>query len=166
VSLPPHGWTRARVVSQRSARDASPTATAHAAPIRLLIGCRLHDIREEPTGGFAGNIGPDAPVGTYAGAVRLRCEGTGSFFGDSDRQRQGSFADADRDMLVSYQDGAERPRVVGDHAVRQLLRGVDAGPAGPVVEELHIGHAVVIAEVAEIAPSEARVRLEQVANAA
>jgi hypothetical protein len=35
-----------------------------------------------------------------------------------------------------------------------------------VIDELHTGHAVVLAEVAEIAPSDARARLEDVAHAA
>jgi hypothetical protein len=136
--------------------------------IRLLIGSRWHDVREEPTGGFAGPVGPEAPVGTFAGTVRLRRQGNGSFAGDSDRQRQGSFADAEHDVIVSYQDGAARSRLVGDHAIRRLLRGVAlAGdPGGRLVDDLHRGHAVVIAEVAEIAPRDAQARLEHMAHAA
>ena len=134
--------------------------------IRLLTGCPVHDVRREPTGGFAGTVGPDAPVGTYAAGRRLRRQGAGSFAGDPDRQRQGSFADADRDVILSYENGTEHPRVVGDHAIRQLLHGVAVDRAGPVVEELHTGHAVVIADVAEITPREAWTRLEEVAQAA
>jgi hypothetical protein len=102
--------------------------------IRLLIGSRWHDVREEPTGGFAGPVGPEAPVGTFAGTVRLRRQGNGSFA----------------------------------HAIRRLLRGVAlAGdPGGRLVDDLHRGHAVVIAEVAEIAPRDAQARLEHMAHAA
>ena len=35
--------------------------------IRLLTGSPLHDVRAERVGTFAGSIGPDAPVGTFAG---------------------------------------------------------------------------------------------------
>jgi len=53
------------------------------------------DVRREPVGGFAGRVPPDAPVGTYGDIRRFRRQGAGTFAGDADRQRQGSFADAD-----------------------------------------------------------------------
>jgi hypothetical protein len=53
-----------------------------------------HDVRREPVGGFAGTLDPDAPVGTYGNVRRRRRQGAGTFVGDADRQRQGSFADA------------------------------------------------------------------------
>jgi hypothetical protein len=61
---------------------------------RDRAGAHLHDVRQEPVGGFAGALSPDAPVGTYAGRVRARRQGAGAYAGDPDRQRQGSFADA------------------------------------------------------------------------
>ncbi len=62
--------------------------------VRREIATR-HDVCREPVGGFAGSVPPDAPVGTY-GNVRLsRWQGAGTFSGDPDRQRQGSFADTD-----------------------------------------------------------------------
>ena len=72
--------------------------------IRLLRPCRFHDVRDEPVGTFAGSAGPDAPIGTYAGIRRSRRQGAGSFAGDADRQRQGSFADADRDLGAAVYD--------------------------------------------------------------
>ena len=65
--------------------------------IRLLTSHRPHDIRREHRGGFAGPVGPDAPVGTYAGPARPRSHAigsfaTGTFTGHPDR-RTGSFAD-------------------------------------------------------------------------
>lgn len=54
-----------------------------------------HDVRREPVGGFARTLGPDAPVGTYGNVHRFRRQGTGTFAGDADRRRQGSFADAE-----------------------------------------------------------------------
>jgi hypothetical protein len=52
-----------------------------------------HDVRREPVGGFAGTLGPEAPVGTYGNVRRRRRQGAGTFVGDADRRRQGSFAD-------------------------------------------------------------------------
>jgi hypothetical protein len=57
---------------------------------------KMHDTRREAVGGYAGAVGPNAPIGTYANRVLLRRQGTGSFAGDSDLQRQGSYADVDR----------------------------------------------------------------------
>jgi nucleotide-binding universal stress UspA family protein len=55
----------------------------------------VRDVREEVVGGFAGVVDPGAPVGTYAGTPCRRHQGAGGIAGDPDRQRQGSFADAD-----------------------------------------------------------------------
>jgi len=52
-------------------------------------------VRFEPVGGWAGPIPPEAPVGKWAGPARLRRQAPGGWSGDPDRQRQGSFADAD-----------------------------------------------------------------------
>jgi hypothetical protein len=56
----------------------------------------LHDIRREAVGGYARPVSPNAPIGTYANGVLLRHRGAGSFAGDPDLQRQGSYADVDR----------------------------------------------------------------------
>jgi hypothetical protein len=152
----------------RQAVKALRTAGVPGRDIRLFSGCRLHDVREEPVGEFARAAGPNAPVGTYANIRCLRRQGAGSFAGDPDRQRQGSFADTDRDVIVTYDDDAEHARVTGDLGIRQLLRrtGLDAAAADRIVDELRAGHAVVLAEIADIAPSDARARLEEVARAA
>jgi len=125
-------------------------------------------VRDEPVGEFARVAGPDDPVGTYANIRRVRRQGAGSFAGDPDRQRQGTFADTDRDVIVTYDDGAERSRVAGDLGIRRLLRGaaLDDAAVDRIVDELHVGHAVVLAEIAEIAPSDAQARLDEVAQAA
>jgi hypothetical protein len=152
----------------RRAADALRAAGVPGRDVRLLSGCRPGDVRREPVGGFAGAVGPDEPVGTYGGVRRRRCQGTGSFAGDPDRQRQGSFADADRIVLVSYEDGAERSRVASELEAQGLLQaaGVAADAAGRLVDELHAGRAVVLAEVAEIAPGDARARLDELAHVA
>ena len=152
----------------RHAIEALRAAGVPGRDIRLLIGCRLHDVREEPVGEFARAAGPNAPVGTFANIQRVRRQGPGSFAGDPDMQRQGSFADADREVIVTYADGGEHARVAGDLGIRRLLReaALDDDAADRVVDELHAGHAVVLADVAEIAPSDAQARLDQVAPAA
>ena len=57
---------------------------------------QLHDIRREVVGSYARPIGPNASIGTYANRVLLRRQGTGTYAGDPDLQRQGSYADVDR----------------------------------------------------------------------
>jgi hypothetical protein len=141
--------------------------------IRLLTSRPLHDVRREPVGGFAGPIGTDAPIGSYASVPRPRGQGvgsfaTGSFAGDPDQQREGSFADVERVVIVICKDEGEHSRVTGYRGVRQLLRraALDDDAIDRAVKELHIGHAVVLVDVAEIAPSEARAHLEQASQAA
>jgi hypothetical protein len=141
--------------------------------IRLLTSRPLHDIRREPVGGFAGPIGTNAPIGSYASVPRRRGQGVGSFAtgrfaGDLDRRREGSFADVERVVVVNHQDDWEHARVTGYRGVRQLLRraALDDEAVDGAVKELHGGHAVVLVDVAEIAPSEVRARLEQMAQAA
>jgi len=56
----------------------------------------LNDLRREVVGGYARPVGPNAPIGTYASRVVLRRQGTGSYAGEPDLQRQGSYADVDR----------------------------------------------------------------------
>ncbi len=152
----------------RRAVDALRAAGVPGRDIRLLTGCRPRDVRREPVGGFAGAVGPGAPVGTYAGVPRRRRQGAGSFAGDPDRQRQGSFADVDRAVIVTYEDGAERARVAADLGVRRLLLGAGVGDVDGdrLVDELHLGRAVVLAEIADIAPSDARARLDELARVA
>ena len=143
---------------QGEAREAVEAMLAAGAPrrsIRLLTGSPLHDVRAEWVGTFAGSVGPQAPVGTFAGRPRRRCQGTGAYAGDPDRQRKGSFADVERDVVVTFAHGAERPRVATHRTLRQLLRAVtlDGEPADRLVDELHVGHGLVLAE---IAPGDAR----------
>jgi hypothetical protein len=153
--------------------DALRAAGVPPGDIRLLTSRPLHDIRREPVGGFAGPIGTDAPIGSYASVPRRRGQGvgsfaTGSFAGDPDSQREGSFADVERVVVVICKDDGEHSRVTGYRGVRQLLRraALDDEAVDRTLKELHIGHAVVLVDVAEIAPSEARAHLEQASQAA
>jgi hypothetical protein len=58
-------------------------------------GPMLPDVRREPVGNFAGRVGPEDPVGSFGNVPRLRCRGGGTFAGDPDLRRQGSFSDHD-----------------------------------------------------------------------
>jgi hypothetical protein len=160
--------TYATEVAARRAVEALRATGVPAHDIRLLTGSRLGDVRREPVGGFAGPVAPDAPVGTYGGGVVLRRHGAGGFAGDPDQQRQGSFVDTDRVVIVTYHDDAERARVTGLRGARRLLSraALDDDAVDRAVNDLHIGHAVVLADLREIAASEASRQLEQAARAA
>jgi hypothetical protein len=162
--------------NEDSAHRAVETLRAAGVPprhIRLLTSRPLRDTRREPVGGFAGPIGTNAPIGTYASAARRRGQGagsfaTGSFAGDPDCQREGTFADVERVVIVIYKDDGEHSRVTGYRAVRQLLRraALDDDAVDRAVKDLHKRHAVVLVDAAEIAPTAVRAHLEQVAQAA
>src|SRR4051794_6421069 len=109
------------VAARRAVRALQATGVP-ARDIRLLTGSRLGDIRREPVGGFARPVGPNAPVGTYGNGQVLRRQGAGGFAGDPDHQRQGSFADTDRVVIITYRDDGERTRVTGLRGARRLLR--------------------------------------------
>jgi hypothetical protein len=161
--------------SEDAARRAVRTLRAAGAPpcdIRLLTSRALHNVRDELVGGFAGPVAPDAPGGNYGGVTRRRAQATGSFATgsarDPHRQREGSFADAERVVVVIYKDDKEHSRVTGYRGVRRLLRraALHNEAINRAVKELHTGHAVVLVDVTEISPSEARAHLEQLAQAA
>ena len=130
----------------REAVEQLQSAGVAGGDIRLLAGGVLHDVRREPVGGFAGPIVPEARVGNYGGARRLRRQGRGAYAGDPDRRRQGSFADTDTDLIET---GDGRCMTADDHAVRALLAAaaVTGTAADDVVETLHRGRAVVLTEL-------------------
>jgi hypothetical protein len=162
--------------SQEGARRAVETlgqAGVQRRHIRLLTSRPLRDLRREWRGGFGGPVGPDAPVGTYAGRARRRSDATGSFAtgsftGDPDRRRKGSFGDVERIEIVTHDDAGERSRVAGRAGVRRLLRraGLDDEAVDLAIAELELGHAVLLIDAAGIAPGEGGGRFEQVAQAA
>ena len=157
--------------SEVAARRAVRALTAVGVPegdVRLLVGRPVRDIREEVVGGFAGALDPRAPVVTDMGAPCRRRQGAGSFAGDPDRQRQGSFADADTDAIATVEDGAGRSHPASRAIVRRLLwrSALAGGAADRVIDELRAGHAVVLVNAVEIAASDARARLEELAHAA
>jgi hypothetical protein len=152
----------------RRAIEALRVTGVPAHDIRLLIGRRSGDVRREPVGGFAGPVGPEAHVGTYGDRHVLRRQGHGSFAGDADRQRQGSFADTDSVVIVTYNGDAERARITGLRGARRLLRraALDDDAVDRAVGELHQGRTILLVDLREVAASEADARLEQLARAA
>jgi nucleotide-binding universal stress UspA family protein len=157
--------------NESAARQAAEALRAAGIPgrnVRLLTGGRVDDVRQQVVGAFAGMVGPSAPVGTYGDVRRLRCQGGGSFAGDPDRQRQGSFADADRTVMVDYEADAVRSRVTGRLALKRLLRStaLPEPTTDRVIDDLHTGHSVVLVEVADIAASDAQARLDEARQAA
>jgi hypothetical protein len=146
----------------RRAIERLQAAGVPARDARLLTKAALRDVRNEPVGEFGRAAGPDDPVGTFANVQRLRRQGRGSFSGDADR-RQGSFGDADRELIVTYERGARRWHLAGDHLIRRTLHdaAVDDTEAGRIVRELHAGRAVVVAEIAEITPAQAETLLNE-----
>jgi hypothetical protein len=160
--------TYATEVAARRAAEALRATGVAERDIRLLTGSAPRDTRHEPVGGFAGPIAPDAPIGTYGGRTVQRRQGAGSFAGDPDHQRQGSFADTDRVVIVTYEDDAERARITGLRGARRLLHraALDDDTVDRAVAELHNGHAILLADLGEIAASEADARLEKLTRAA
>jgi hypothetical protein len=151
--------TYATEVAARRAVEALRATGVEERDIRLLAASAPRDIRREPVGGFAARVAPDARIGTYGGQVLQRRQGAGSFAGDPDQQRQGSFADTDRVVIVTYKGDAERVRITGLRGARHLLRraALDDDAVDRAVSELHQGHAILLVDLGEIAaPSVSR----------
>jgi nucleotide-binding universal stress UspA family protein len=66
----------------------------------------VRDVRTQAVGGFAGPVSPKAPVGTFADIRRRRSQGRGTFAGDADHQRQGSFADTNLTIITGRHSDA------------------------------------------------------------
>jgi hypothetical protein len=160
--------TYATEVAARRAVEALRATGVAERDIRLLAASAPRDIRQQPVGGFAGRVAPDAWIGTYGGRMLQRRQAAGSFAGDPDQQRQGSFADTDRVVIVTYKGDAERARITGLRGARRLLRraALDDDAVDRAVGELHQGHAILLVDLPEIAASEADARLEKLARAA
>lgn len=117
--------------------------------IRMLQGNRGFDGRVELVGGFAGPVAPADPVGTFAGVTHPRWMAAGGFAGDPNRQRQGSFADTDRDVITSWNARGAHERITGDRALQRLLEasGHEPSDARQLIAGLHQGRVAVLAEL-------------------
>lgn len=118
--------------------------------VQVLTGEPERDAREEQVGEFAGPTSPGAPVGDFAGGGHPQGHEEGHFAG-GEQQRGGSFADADREQVVSYPGGVEHTRVAGHRKVKRLLTdaGLDEAMAERDVEALHAGRVLVLVEASE-----------------
>jgi hypothetical protein len=114
--------------------------------VRLLMGAELHDARREAAGGFGGAVAADAKVGAFAGESSERQAATGSFAGKAATGGEGTFANADRDVVVAHSDGEEQVRVAGHHKLKELLldAGLDEPTAETDVRALHEGRVLVL----------------------
>ena len=132
----------------RDAIDELLTAGRAGREIRMVVGSTLHDRREEIAGGFARPVPPDAAVGHFAGGPLHRWRGEGSFAGEADLMRKGSFGNVDADAVVTVGD-REHARIAGDRQVRHLLRRSEFNrdTADELVEELHAGRQLVLIDV-------------------
>jgi hypothetical protein len=133
----------------REAVDAVLGAGIPGDSVRVLTGEPQRDAREEQVGEFAGPTDPGAPVGEFAGGTHPQRQGRGHFAGGE--QRGGSFADADREQVVSYPGGVEHARVAGHRKVKKILTdaGLDQAAAERDVDALHAGRVLVLVEVPE-----------------
>jgi hypothetical protein len=118
--------------------------------IKVLMGEPERDAREEPVGGFAGDLPPDHEVGDFSGEHESD-EGAGTFAGSAATQREGSFGDVDRETVTSYPAGVERQHIAGHAELRKLLldAGLDEAAVDRDVKELHAGRTLVLADVGD-----------------
>jgi hypothetical protein len=117
--------------------------------VRVLTGEPQRDTREEAVGEFGGTTARDAPVGEFAGGTHPQSQEKGHFAGGE--QRGGSFADTDREEIVTYPGGVEHARYAGHHQVKQVLTGagLDEAAAERDVDALHAGRVLVLVDVPE-----------------
>ena len=127
------------------------------ADIRLLMGAEVHDARRESGGGFAGSVTSDEHVGDFAGNGHSRGTPRSSFAGRSSADSEGVFANADRDVVVSYSDGREHSRVAGHHRLKKLLvdAGLDDDAAESDVRALHGGRVLVLVTLGTVSEDRA-----------
>ena len=120
--------------------------------VRLLMGAALHDAHAEVRGGFAAPVAAHERVGAFAGLGVRRDAPRGDFAGGSAPAGEGVFANADRDVVVTYSDGREHSRVAGHRALKRLL--VDAGLDEPTAEAdlraLHDGRILVLVDTTAV----------------
>jgi hypothetical protein len=113
--------------------------------VRLLMGSEVHDARCESAGGFAGSV-------ASGDHVQSRATPRSSFAGDASAGGEGVFANADRDVVVTYSDGREHSRVAGHRRLKQLLvdAGLDDDVAESDVRALHDGRVLVLVTLGAI----------------
>ena len=101
----------------------------------------------EPSGSFAGESGP---VGAFAGANGTTADAMGSFAPGAGDARRGGFGDADRDVIVSYEDGVRRVHVASHRELERVLgdAGLDEDAIAADVAAIHHGRVLVLVAAA------------------
>jgi hypothetical protein len=115
--------------------------------IELIMAHAVQDARDAPIGTFAGTTTADAlSVGSFADIAHSGREAIGSFAGDPDKQRRGSFGDTDRDTVTTYQSGVKRTRIATHRTLEKILvdAGLDRAIATANVRALHAGRVLVL----------------------
>jgi hypothetical protein len=117
--------------------------------IELIVGRVVKDARDAPIGTFTGTTTADAQtVGSFANIAHSGRDAMGTFAGDPDKQRRGSFGDIDRDTVTTYQSGVKRTRIASHRRLRKILvdAGLDHATAAADAEALHAGRVLVVVE--------------------
>ena len=111
----------------------------------LLIGRKARDVRNEPVGTYAGEIGPTTLLGTFGSGAHERRESPGRFSGGSDATK-GAFGSSDQEIVVMHCHGREKTRIADHSGLRRVLEPValDDATVDVLLEELHQGHALVV----------------------
>jgi hypothetical protein len=115
--------------------------------IQLITGRALEDARDAPIGTFTGTTTADAQtVGSFADIAHSGRDAMGTFAGDPDNQRRGSFGDSDRDTVTTYQSGVKRTRIATHHGLEKLIvhAGLDQATASAGVDALHAGRVLML----------------------
>jgi hypothetical protein len=118
------------------------------------MGAEIHDARREARGRFSGSVAPEERVGAYGGEGPERGALRGSFAGPEAGGGEGTFGNAERDVVVTQHDGEERTRVTGRRELKTLLMeaGLDDAAAEADIDALHAGRVLVLVHIASIAP--------------
>src|ERR671934_230804 len=113
--------------------------------VRLLMGAEIHDARRETRGRFAGSVAPEERVGAFEGEGPKRSALRGSFAGAADGA-EGTFANADRDVVVTHHDGKEQTRVAGHAKLKALLMeaGLDDLLANAADADLRVNESLTV----------------------
>jgi hypothetical protein len=121
------------------------------------MGAEIHDARREARGRFSGSVAPEDQVGAFAGDGPERSAVRGSYAA-SDAAAEGSFANAERDVVVTQHEGEERAWVTGRRELKKLLMeaGLDDAAAEADVDALHAGRVLVLVHIAAIPEDEVR----------
>jgi hypothetical protein len=134
--------------------------------VRLLMGAEIHDARREARGRFSGSVAPEDQVGAFAGDGPQRSAVRGSYAA-SGAAAEGSFANAERDVVVTQHEGEERARVTGRRELKKLLMeaGLDDAAAEADVDALHAGLVLVLVHLAATPKDDVRAVLDSAVRA-